>query len=210
VFVATGSKGIYKSSDGGQTWTQKNKGLPQSCGGLCQILSLAIDPSQPETVWAGTQVGGAIVRSTDGGDNWYSMGLTDHKAINAIAVYPTNGNTILAGASALGEGSIFKSTDGGQTWQLKVSGIASVMNIVFDPRNPQWVYAVTEGYGVLRSFDGGEGWHDYSTGIFYPVMYSLAITEDDPPLLIAGSYSSGLYWIRPPAPKDVFLPIVTK
>ena len=45
-------------------------------------------------------------------------------------------------------------------------------------------------------------------GYFYPVMYSLAITQDDSPLLIAGSYSSGLYWTHPPRPTLVYLPEV--
>ena len=212
IYVAARSNGIYKSSDGGQTWSQKNQGLPalRSCGGLCPVISLAIDPSQPETVWAGTHFGGGIVKTTDGGEHWQVMGVFGRfgeKAVESIAVHPQDSNTILAGV--LDEG-LYKSTDAGVTWQRKLTNVAPVRDIVYDPRNPRWVYAATEGYGVLRSFDGGESWHDYNAGIFYPVVYSLAITQDDPPLLIAGSYSSGLYWTHPLSPIQVYLPLVRK
>ena len=84
-----------------------------------------------------------------------------------------------------------------------------MQDIVYDPRDSRWVYAATEGYGVLRSFDGGDNWHDYSAGIFYPSHYALEITGDDPPLLVVGSYGSGLYWVRPTAPSYIYLPLVT-
>lgn len=201
--------GIYKSSDGGTTWTQKNEGLPIFGSSICPILSLAIDPHDPDTVWAGMQYGGGIVMTTDGGAHWQTMGLTETNFVEAIAINPDDSDEILAGGGVW-DGSIYKSTDGGNTWQAKVSDIALVQDIVYDPRNPRWVYAATEGYGVLRSFNGGESWFDYSAGIFYPLLYSLAITEDDPPRLVVGSYGSGLYWISPPAPIQVYLPLVMK
>jgi len=59
------------------------------------------------------------------------------------------------------------------------------------------VYAGSEGYGVLHSSDGGETWQDHSAGIFYPLVYSMAISNEDPPLLVAGSYGAGLYASHP-------------
>ena len=210
VYVGTRfGHGIYKSADGGLTWNQKNQGLPTFGGSLNPILSVAIDSNITSTVWAGTQYGGGIVKSTDGGEHWQVKGLTETNFIVAIAVNPDNSNEILAGAG-YSDGRIYKSTDGGNTWRVTVSGIVFVQDIVHDPRNSHWVYAATEGYGVLRSFDGGESWHDYSAGIFYPVLYSLAITQDDLPLLIAGSYNSGLYWTHPLSPIQMYLPLVRK
>jgi hypothetical protein len=191
------------------SWTQKNQGLPMEGISIVPVVSLAIDPNITSTVWAGTQNRGGIVKSTDSGEQWQVKGLTETHFVAGITVNPDRSNEILAGAD-FPDGRIFKSTDGEDTWQVKVSGIAAVKDIVYDPRNPRWVYATTEGYGALRSFDGGESWFDYSAGIFYPVMYSLAITQDDPPLLIAGSYSSDLYWTHLLAPKEVYLPMVVR
>ncbi len=214
IYVGSGfGNGIYKSTDGGQTWIQKNQGLPLFGGSICPILSLAIDPARTSTVWAGMQYGGGIVKSTDGGEHWQVKGLTtETNFVDAIAVNPANSDEILVGGGYM-DGSIYKSTDGGDTWEVKISKIAFVMDIIYDPRDPRWVYAATEGYGVLRSFDDGETWHDYSAGIFYPILYSLDITQQDPPLLAVGSYGSGLYRINPGSQPPVtllYLPAVRK
>ncbi|HET89561.1 MAG TPA: hypothetical protein ENN99_02315 [Chloroflexi bacterium] len=209
VYVGGGlDHGVYRSVDGGSTWDQITETLPVFGSSTCPVLSIAVDPDNPDTVWVGMQYGGGIARSTDGGDHWQVMGLTETNFIEAIAINPANSAEILAGGG-FWEGSIYKSTDGGGTWE-KISGIAFVQDLVYDPRDPRWVYAATEGYGVLRSFDGGENWHDYSSGIFYPLLYSLAITEEDPPLLVVGSYGSGLYWSHLSAPTYVFLPLVVR
>ena len=205
---ASFGRGLYRSTDGGSTWSQITETLPLFGDSTCPILSIAIDPNDPDTVWAG-MYGGGVARSTDGGDTWHVKGLTETNFVEAIAINPLNSDEILAGGG-FWEGSIYKSADGGETWQEKISDIAFVQDFVYDPRSPRWVYAATEGYGVLRSFDGGESWHDYSGGIFYPMLYSLDITTADPPLLIAGSYGSGLYWRHPSAPQQVYLPLVVR
>ena len=210
VYVGGGlDRGIYRSRDGGATWDQFTATLPLFGSAVCPILSLAVDPHDPETVWAGMQYSGGIARSTDGGETWHVMGLTETNFVEAIAVNPLDSDEILVGGG-FWEGSIYKSTDGGETWQEKISGIAFVQDFVYDPRNPRWIYAATEGYGVLRSIDGGESWHAYSEGIFYPLVYSLDITAADPPLLVAGSFGSGAYHLHPAPPAYVFLPLVSR
>lgn len=190
--------GVSRSLDGGATWTQANQGLPIFGGYLNPILAVAIDPNDDKTVWVGTQYGGGILRTTDGGESWQSRGLTDENFVEAISVTPGNGDEILVGAG-FESGSIYKSVDGGATWQVKLADIGFVECLVRDPRDPRVVYAGSEGYGVLRSIDGGETWQDYSGEIFYPLVYSLAISSGDQPLLLAGSYGAGLYATSPPA-----------
>ncbi len=205
-----GEYGISKSMDGGNTWMTKTQGLPSFGGSLCPILALEVDPTHPDTLWAGTQHGG-IVRSIDGGDHWAGMGLTQTTEIDAVAINPLNSNEILAGGGyGFGPGKIYRSTDGGQTWTEQISDIAFVQQIVYDPRNPRWVYAATEGYGVLRSFNGGQSWSEYNAGIFYPVLYSIAISQGNSPLLVTGSYGSGLYGSHPPAIVDIYLPLLVR
>ena len=190
--------GVYRSLDGGTTWEQKNAGLPLFGDSLNPILAIAIDPNDDRTAWAGTQYGGGILRSTDRGDHWQARGLEQENFVEAISVMPGNSDEILAGAG-FWSGSIYKSTDGGATWQKKLAEIGFVKSLVRDPRDPRVVYAGSEGFGVLRSGDGGETWQDYSGAIFYPLVYSLAISNEDPPLLLAGSYGAGLYGTHPPS-----------
>jgi photosystem II stability/assembly factor-like uncharacterized protein len=198
-FVGTSSGGgVYRSLDGGTTWEQKSAGLPLFNGSLNPILAIAIDPNDDRTVWAGTQYGGGILRSTDRGDHWQARGLDQENFVEAISVMPGNSSEILAGAG-FGSGSIYKSTDGGATWQKRLADIGFVKSLVRDPRDPRVVYAGSEGFGVLRSGDGGETWQDYSGAIFYPLVYSLAISNEDPPLLLAGSFGAGLYGTHPPS-----------
>lgn len=191
--------GVWKTIDGGDTWVEKNQGLPLFGGDVCPVLSLAVDPAHPGTLWAGMQYGGGIAKSTDGGDHWESRGLTDDNFVYAIGLSPADSDVILAGAG-FWTGSIYKSDDGGLTWQCKLSDIAFVRDFAFDPRNPLWVYAATEGYGVLRSMDGGETWSFFDEGIFYPLTYSIAVSAEAEPLLLSGSYGSGLFRMRPPRP----------
>ncbi len=206
---ASFGRGIYKSEDGGATWEQKNEGLPTFGSSICPVLSIAVDPQDSDTAWAGMQYSGGIARTTDGGDHWHVKGLTETNFVEAIAVNPQDSDDILAGGG-FWTGGIYRSIDGGDTWQQKISEIAFVQDILHDPRNPRWMYAATEGYGVLRSFDGGESWHDFSGGIFYPLLYALDVAGTEPPLLVTGSYGSGGYWRFPAAPEQVYLPMVVR
>jgi photosystem II stability/assembly factor-like uncharacterized protein len=202
IYVGCGSDdGVFKSTDGGDSWFQVNTGLPTFGDKITPILSIAVDPSNHQTVWAGTQYGGGIVKSTDGGLNWQVMGLTEDNFVFSIAVNPEDGNDILAGGG-FGEGALYRSTDGGQSWTTILDNIAFVHDMIHDPLYPGHLYAATEGEGIWRSIDGGATWTDYSDGIFYPLLYSLDISPDR--RLITGSYGSGIYWMSlPPDPATV-------
>ena len=199
IYVGSSSNGVYKSTDSGSTWTQKNNGLPSDSLGNTWVDSVAVDPHNSSVIWAGTNGQEGIFKSEDGGENWVLKGLNDdfdaHKILS-IAINPNNSNAIFAGTGTSGPGSIYRTINGGATWEQKITDISWVYKIAYDPRNPNWIYAATEGSGVLRSTDGGETWQDYSNGIFYPIVYSLEVTNENPPLLVAGSYGSGLYSFR--------------
>jgi photosystem II stability/assembly factor-like uncharacterized protein len=195
LYVGTADDGIYKSTDNGVTWTQKNDGLPFRLGSntnFSHIWSLTVDPNNPQTLWTGTWHFKGISRSTDGGEHWTSMGMTNNNMISAIGVKPGNSNQILVGTGDLGKGAIFKSTDGGLTWHIKASDIGTPYEFVYDPEITSWVYAATEGSGVLRSLDGGETWQSHNEGLFYPITYDLEARVGNPATLVAGTYGSGL------------------
>ena len=226
---AGGHNGVYKSIDGGLTWDLKDSTFPTTSGGdPAQVMSLAVDPNNTAIVWAGTAVEG-LVRSPDGGETWQHKGFLDMPDVDAVAVKPGDSNTILVGTgdyrgSGGRTGGIWKSTDGGQTWKRKHLGASTITDFVFDPRNPDWVYAGTgylpnygstgtEGVGVLRSVDGGEHWFVYSSGLFNQVVFSLAISSEASPLLLAGTMGSGAYGAYPGEPPPVrrtYLPVAIR
>ena len=131
IFVGAASGGVWKSDDGGTSFTPKFDKQPvQSIG------AVALDPTNKQTVWVGTgeswtrnsvSVGNGIYKSTDGGDNWTLMGLPNVERITKIVVHPTNGNIVYACApGALWSDSpdrgLYKTSDGGKTWTQILKG----------------------------------------------------------------------------------------
>ena len=103
IFAGAASGGVWKSVNGGTTFTSVfDKPDVQSIG------AVTIDPTNSKVVWVGTgeswvrnsvSVGDGIYKSTDGGDNWTNMGLKDSEHISRILVDPKDGNTVYACAT---------------------------------------------------------------------------------------------------------------
>jgi photosystem II stability/assembly factor-like uncharacterized protein len=176
-----GSEGsIYRTSDGGATWT--SVGVIYSYIGdtpstsSATILDLQVAHDNPDLVYAGTETG--INISQNGGRDWTNTWPGSWVVVNSIAVDPSNPKNILIGTGhpiyqlsdeIIG---IFKSTDGGLTWQEKLprgpfgEALHAVHTILFDTNNPKTVYAGTEKYdnpagydgGLRKSIDSGETW----------------------------------------------------
>jgi photosystem II stability/assembly factor-like uncharacterized protein len=165
--------GIYKSTDGGQTWNPSSSGIP---GQQPTITSLAIDYSNPATVYAGVS-GLGVFKSTDRGQNWALLfGSTTYGAkgalINAvqIAIDPVSPTILYAvsGFSISGGGGVFRSADGGQTWNrintgLPDSGVNELNNIsnlgtlTIDPVITSTIYVGT-AQGVFKTTNSGQTW----------------------------------------------------
>ena len=102
--------GVWKSTDGGTSWGTANSGLPSFPPGpyslgFPAVVSLAIDPLNPSTVYAATQ-GFGVFKSTDGGTSWSAVnsGLPvspsgSYRNINALAIDPQNPSTVYAGTA---------------------------------------------------------------------------------------------------------------
>jgi len=182
-YVGAASGGIWKSTDGGIQWKPVfDKERVHSIG------ALALAPSEPEIVYAGTgesfirsnvSIGNGVWRSTDGGNNWKHLGLENTGRISRIIVHPTNPD--IAYVAALGHGytpqkerGIFKTTDGGDTWEqvLHVDTNTGASDLVMDPYNPRILFAGMwsleirpwtrksggPGGGIYKSLDGGKTW----------------------------------------------------
>lgn len=180
--------GIMKSTDGGLTWQNANDA--NSAGQ--NINMLAVDPANPDVVYAATLQSG-ILKSTDGGKSWKTInqGVT-RTDIRAVAVDSKNPQIVFAGAE---NGGAFISTDGGATWQNSSDGLdiqASIHSIVFDPVNPQIVFAGDIHSGVFRSEDGGKTWTRINSGLRTRAVTSLAISADGT-MLYAATQGEGVF-----------------
>jgi photosystem II stability/assembly factor-like uncharacterized protein len=110
-----GNAGISKSTDGGQTWSAFNAGIPPGAF----LRSLTVDPATPATIYGAyvSDGGWGVIKSTDAGESWSvtNTGLTPGRGSSALAIAPTAPSTIYAAYSDSGtmRGGVFKSTNGG-------------------------------------------------------------------------------------------------
>jgi photosystem II stability/assembly factor-like uncharacterized protein len=182
-YVGAASGGIFKSTDGGIHWDPIFDDQPVS-----SIGSLAVAPSDPNIVWAGTgesfirshiSVGAGIYKSLDAGKTWKLMGLEKTGRIGDVAIDPHNPDVVLA--CALGhaygpqqERGVFRTTDGGKNWDkvLFVDENTGCSDLGMDPNNPRILFAGMwqmeihtygrtsggAGSGLFKSTDGGATW----------------------------------------------------
>ncbi len=135
---------IIKTQDGGDTWSDK---LPINE----PVWSLAIDPYNPQIVYAGTYVG--LYASSDGGDQWEFKGLGSND-IRSLVIDPGDSKKICAGAFGVG---VFASGDDGENWAQIDQGLTGdlhkqIISLAMDLRiNNPAVYAGT-GCGVFKAY----------------------------------------------------------
>jgi photosystem II stability/assembly factor-like uncharacterized protein len=189
-YVGVAAGGIWKTTDNGTTFKPVFDHYP-----VYSIGALAIDPTNPHIIWAGTgennhqrsvSYGNGIYKSMDGGKTWKNMGLNKSMHIGKILIHPQDGNIVYVAAEGSvwgpgGDRGLYKSEDGGKTWKriLFVSENTGINNIIMDPRNTETLYATAEqrrrrtqtriGGGpesaLYKSEDGGKNWRKITNGL---------------------------------------------
>jgi photosystem II stability/assembly factor-like uncharacterized protein len=162
--------GLYRMAVGDDRWELAVRGLPEAPA----VRALATHPTDPATVFAGTQDG--VYRSGDHGDHWEKLDVPDHGLpVWSLAFDPRDPLTLYAGYENC---EIYRSDDGGEQWRgLPVTvrfpevtvGPGSnpakrVLDLAVDPADGDEIYAAIEVGGVIRSLDGGEHWENMSHG----------------------------------------------
>ncbi len=151
VLAVGGDDGVRISRDGGLTWSVTGAGTP----GLYQVESLAFDPSDPRTLYAGTWR--QAFRTRDGGENWVRIaeGMVLDATVYAWDFDRANPRDVWVSTC----GWVYHSPDGGDHWTRFKTGFTNRRShaIRRDPNRPGVVYAATVG-GLHRSTDGGETW----------------------------------------------------
>ena len=200
-YVAVASGGLWKTTNAGTTFKPIFDDKPSYSMGC-----VSIDPSNHNTVWLGTGennggrhigFGDGVYVSHDGGDTWHHRGLEKSEHVSKVLVDPRDSDVVFAASqgplwSPGGERGLFKSIDGGETWKnvLSAGGVGKsvegnedsytgVTDVVFDPRNPDVMYAATHQRhrnvwaiincgpetGIYKSTDAGESWTELTNGL---------------------------------------------
>jgi len=189
-YVAVSSGNIWKTINRGTTFEPIFEKY-----GAYSIGCLAIDHDNPNVVWAGTGennhqralgYGDGVYKSIDGGKEWKNVGLKDSRQIGKIVIDPRNTDIVFVAAEGSvwgpgGDRGLYKTTDGGETWKkvLEISDHTGANEVIFDPRNPDIMYATSEqrrrhtftkiGGGpesaVYKSIDAGETWDKIMKGL---------------------------------------------
>jgi len=167
----------YKSillANGNGLWVQINSGL-----GNLNVNSIAIDPLDSQTIYAGTN--GGLYKSINGGNNWSLLGLSS-RTIYSIAIDPTNTQIIFLGT----DDDIYKTLDGGLNWNHYNLAILNryVLSIAIDLNNSQTIYAGTNG-GLYKSTNGGSSWSQKDLSFY--IIFSIAIDPNNSQIIYAGT-----------------------
>jgi photosystem II stability/assembly factor-like uncharacterized protein len=197
VFNGNGN-GIFKSVDGGKTWRQLTKGLPDN---IVQA-NLAIAPSAPKTLFAAvrTKAIEKLYRSDDGGETW--RGTTDDPRpgvgigggggdLPVVRFDPKNPQIVYSASIVC-----WKSTDGGKTWDgwRGAPGGDDYQNIWINPNNPEIILLVSD-QGAIVTVNGGKSWsswYNQSTA----QLYHVSADNLFPYRLYSGQQESGSVGIK--------------
>lgn len=193
VFAGTVESGLLRSLDGGETWE-----TVATFGD--RVTAVTVSPHDPSTIWAGTEPS-QVVRSVDGGDSWTERpGLTDLPSadrwsfpprphthhVRWLAVDPHEPERVYVAIEA---GAFLRTADGGETWQDHPDGgRLDTHAIATHPDRPGHLY-VAAGDGYAESPDGGASWTYPQSGLDHRYVWSVAVAEDDPDLVVVAAAS---------------------
>ncbi len=150
--IAGGVDGIYLTSDAGQNWSKADSGAIG--GGSFLVLDLAIDPSNPDIVYAGT-LKNKLLMSRDSGRTWTKLDIADEEnTVTTVAVYPFDSKIVLLGTPD----AVMKTQDGCKSWKRTLTeDRGAVRSLAIDQANPKLVYMGTSR-GLYKSVDTGASW----------------------------------------------------
>lgn len=206
VVYAGTTNGMFKSTDGGETWTAISRGLGPEGVWVRAILV------RPGAVYIGTEAHGAF-KSTDGGATWFRLsGIPpvhpgSGPSVGALLADPRNPNRIWAGARR----GLLSTTNGGATWTNRFQADpfdAPVTGIAIDPVNGQ-IFVSISRRGVYTSTNEGRRWTKVSRNLNASSYHDLVIDPNNRSVLHVGTGSGlwrsdnrGASWRRVPALGD--------
>ncbi|MEM7371029.1 MAG: glycosyl hydrolase [Bacteroidota bacterium] len=201
-FGSTGG-GVWKTTNGGATWKNISDGYVKTGS----VGAIAVAPSDPNVLYVGmgeapvrgvmTSHGDGVYKSTDAGQSWKQVGLSDVRQISKVRIDPRNPDIVYVAAqgspyqptSARG---IYRTSDGGGSWEkvLFVDEKSGACDLSMDARNPRILYAAFwehqrlpwkvlsggPGSSIWKSTDGGTNWTKLTNGLPRAMMGKIGIS----------------------------------
>lgn len=216
VYAEPIGEGVYRSTNGGASWSpiqmagfpvvvgpgsvlwtgpslksydQGNTVIQTRWSDAWGAEALAVDPRNPDVVYAGHVFGG-ISKTVDGGNTWQKRNEGFWAStVRSLAVAPGSPSTVYASAWAQG---LYRSRNGGATWRATGPREVEVLELTPDPTNPSTLYGVVD-QRLAKSTDRGTTWQDLPVpNPDCQVVLDLAVDPVDPAnLYIAGTERSG-------------------
>ncbi len=196
IAYATTQWGAFKSTDGGESWS--NSIFRHGTMGMGGIW---IDPFTPQHVYLayGVQVAtnSAVWKSTNGGNSWSgsSNGIMNGGGVSCFAAIPSARNCFYANAGKLqfpGDTMmLYKTTNGGNSWRA-TGFVRNIVAFASHPTNPNITYVAARNRiaaltgGVYKTTDGGNSWFEVRNGIPNNLLLSLVMDPNDPEVLYVG------------------------
>jgi photosystem II stability/assembly factor-like uncharacterized protein len=197
-YVGTSLNGVFKTVDGGQSWSPLPSGDASSPSVV--VETIVVDPSSPSTVYAGG-LGGAFV-STVGGASLTAINTGLPEVVISMAIDPTKTSTLYAGTLMEPGAGIFKTTNAGGMWVPINTGLpmmngmmdpSLVTALAIDPLAPNTLYAAVELLGVYKTTDGGASWAAANNGLPSLRVAALAVDPVSPDTVFAGTLDQGVF-----------------
>ena len=202
LIVGTCPSHLFRSEDGGRTWSEAAARLERECPRLLwtRVTCIVGDPDNADELWAGVEIDG-VHRSRDGGRTWQSIGSgLSSRDIHALVVVPGQPRRLLAATN----NDLNISEDDGATWRpLRIGQTMpwSYCRTLAQPVGRPSVILLGNGdfppgtAGVIgRSIDGGTSWHlTDMPGRANSTMWNFAVHPADPQMIYASSVSGQVY-----------------
>lgn len=173
--------GIFKSIDGGTTWTTINNGLPSHVG----VDAISINPVNTNTLYA-SLYGVGVFKSTNGGNSWFNINGIPYPNVLDMVLDPQSPDTLYVGLGAPCQG-VWKTIDGGITWQHTGTNLGEPncdeYGLTIDPKNSNVYAAATK---IFMSYDKGNTWYGFNNSFLNGFAVSPTIDPYNSDIIYVG------------------------
>lgn len=180
---------VFKSIDGGETFTDVSSNLADSALTLRMAHTVAVHETIPDVVYVGTVR--SLWQSSDGGGTWYEA-LPCSTPVREIETTPDNPSVIYATTGTV----IYKSMDAGTTWTLTDTlGLAwRIHDLEVKPNDDSTVFTANNtNSGIMMTTDGGDSWYQSTDGMAMGKMFCCAVSQTSPEVSYVQSQGVGVF-----------------